>query len=347
MSRLAQFFQNRSKHDVYVIAEISQNHDGSLGQAHAFIDAVATTGADAIKFQTHIAAEESTLSEPFRVKFSYEDDTRYAYWERMEFTEEQWIGLYKHATEVGLDFLSSAFSVKAFELLDKIGIPAWKLGSGEVFNEVLMKRMIATGKPMLISSGMSTYGDIDAQVRMIRENGNDCAVFQCTTAYPCPPEKAGLNVVKELIRKHPDCVIGMSDHSGTIFPSLAAVALGAGMVEVHVTMSPYMFGPDISSSVTIEELKQMVDGIRMTSTMLSNDIDKDILTEELKRNKQIFSKSVYVKKDLRAGAVLTEDDIACKKPAEGIMTGEYEQVIGKVLLTDMKKDTPLHWEDLK
>lgn len=347
MSRLEQFFQNKSNNDVYVIAEISQNHDGSLGQAHAFIDAVAKTGADAIKFQTHIAAEESTLSEPFRVKFSYEDDTRYAYWERMEFTEEQWIGLYNHATEVGLDFLSSAFSVKAFELLDKLGVPAWKLGSGEVFNEVLMKRMIATGKPMLISSGMSTYDDIASQIKMIRDHGNECAVFQCTTAYPCPPEKTGLNVVQDLIKKHPDCVIGMSDHSGTMFPSLAAVALGAKMVEVHVTMSPYMFGPDISSSVTIEELKQMVDGIRMTSTMLSHDVDKDTLTDDLKRNKQIFSKSVYVKKDLKAGTVLTEDDIACKKPAEGIMTGEYDQVIGKILLTDMKKDTPLHWEDLK
>ncbi len=347
MSKLEQFFQNKDNHDVYVIAEISQNHDGSLGQAHAFIDAVASTGADAIKFQTHIAAEESTLSEPFRVKFSYEDDTRYAYWERMEFTEEQWVGLYNHAKEVGLDFLSSAFSVKAFELLDRIGVPAWKLGSGEVFNEVLMKRMIATGKPMLISSGMSTYEDIASQVNMICEHGNECAVFQCTTAYPCPPEKTGLNVVQDLLKKHPDCVVGMSDHSGTIFPSLAAVTMGAKMVEVHVTMSPYMFGPDISSSVTIEELKQMVDGIRMTSTMLSHTVDKDTLTEDLKRNKQIFSKSVYVKKDLKAGTVLTEDDIACKKPAEGITTGEYDQVIGKTLRTDMKKDSPLHWEDLQ
>ena len=346
MSRLEHFFQNKSNSDVYVIAEISQNHDGSLGQAHAFIDAVAKTGADAIKFQTHIAAEESTLSEPFRVKFSYEDDTRYAYWERMEFTPKQWEELYRHATSVGLDFLSSAFSVKAFELLEQIGIPAWKLGSGEVFNEVLIKRMIATGKPMLISSGMSTYEDIAGQVKLIRGNGNECAVFQCTTAYPCPPEKTGLNVVKELLKRHPDCVIGMSDHSGTIFPSLAAVALGAKMVEVHVTMSPYMFGPDISSSVTIEELKQMVDGIRMTSTMLSQKVDKDTLTDDLKRNKQIFSKSVYIKRDLKAGTVISEDDIACKKPAEGIPTGEYDLVIGKKLAVDKKKDTPLKWDDL-
>lgn len=345
-TRIEKFFENKQNNDVYVIAEISQNHDGSLGQAHAFIDAVAKTGADAIKFQTHIAAEESTLSEPFRVKFSYEDDTRYDYWKRMEFTEEQWLGLYEHAKSVGVDFLSSAFSLKAFEMLDRIGIPAWKLGSGEVFNEVLMKRMAATGKPMLISSGMSTYEDVARQVELIRKQGNECAIFQCTTAYPCPPEKTGLNVVTELQKQFSDCVIGMSDHSGTIYPSLAAVALGAKMVEVHVTMSPYMFGPDIASSVTIEELTQLVQGIRMTSTMLSHKIDKTTLSDELTSLKHIFSKSIYIKRDCKAGTIITEDDIALKKPAEGIATEEYEEVIGKKLLCDKGKDTPLHWEEL-
>lgn len=345
-TQIDKFFKNKQNNDVYIIAEISQNHDGSLGQAHAFIDAVAKTGADAIKFQTHIASEESTLSEPFRVKFSYEDETRYDYWKRMEFTEEQWIGLYEHAKSVGLDFLSSAFSLKAFEMLEEIGIPAWKLGSGEVFNDVLMKRMIATGKPMLISSGMSTYDDVMHQVEMIRKNGNECAVFQCTTAYPCPPERAGLNVVAELKKRLPDCVIGMSDHSGTIFPSLAAVALGAKMVEVHVTMSPYMFGPDIASSVSIEELTQLVQGIRMTSTMLSHEVDKTGLTEDLSALKNIFSKSIYVKRDCKAGTIITEDNIALKKPAEGIGTEDFEAVLGMKLLCDKEKDTPLHWEEL-
>ena len=150
------FEQGIKENAVYVIAEVSQNHDGSLGQAHAFIDAAAQTGVDAIKFQTHIAEAESTPDEPFRVPFSYEDKTRYDYWKRMEFTPEQWRGLYRHAQQSGLDFLSSAFSVEAFEMLQSIGIPAWKLGSGEVFNKYLFTRMAQTKKPMILSSVHTT-----------------------------------------------------------------------------------------------------------------------------------------------------------------------------------------------
>ena len=143
------FAEGIAQNSVYIIAEISQNHDGSLGQAHAFIDAVAGTGVDAIKFQTHIAEAESTPEEPFRVKFSYEDKTRYDYWKRMEFTPAQWERLQGHAQEAGLDFLSSVFSVEAFEMLESIGMPAWKLGSGEVYNKYLVEKMVKTGKPIL------------------------------------------------------------------------------------------------------------------------------------------------------------------------------------------------------
>ena len=344
--RIEKFFENKQNSDVYIIAEISQNHDGSLGQAHAFIDAVSKTGVDAIKFQTHIAEEESTLDEPFRVKFSYEDDTRYDYWKRMEFTKEQWRGLYEHAVEKGLDFLSSPFSIRAFEILEEIGVPAWKVGSGEVFNEILMKRMVATGKPMLISSGMSTYADIEHQVKLIRDNNNECAVFQCTTEYPCPAERIGLNVITEFKERLEDCVVGISDHSGTIFPSLAAVTMGAKMVEVHVTLSHYMFGPDVASSVTIEELAEMVKGIRMISMMLSSKVDKTNLNKDLSRLKKIFAKSIYIKNPIKAGHTVTENDIALKKPAIGIGTEDFDKVIGKRLLVDKEKDSPLCWEEL-
>ena len=215
------FTEGIKQNKVYIIAEISQNHDGSLGQAHAFVDAVAGTGVDAIKFQTHIAEAESTPEEPFRVKFSYEDQTRYDYWKRMEFTYEQWEGLHRHAWEAGLDFLSSVFSVEAFEMMQSIGMPAWKLGSGEVFNNCLVEKMVKTGKPILLSTGLSAYEDIDHQVEMVKSN--PYAVMQCTTAYPCPPEKIGLNLISEMRHRY-RCPIGLSDHSGTIFPSLAAVA---------------------------------------------------------------------------------------------------------------------------
>ena len=338
------FEEGISQNKVYIIAEISQNHDGSLGQAHAFIDAVAETGVDAIKFQTHIAESESTPDEPFRVKFSYEDETRYDYWKRMEFTYEQWEELFHHAKKAGLDFLSSVFSVEAFEMLQAIGIPAWKLGSGEVFNKYLVDKMVETGKPILLSSGMSTYEDIDKQVEQVKNN--PYAIMQCTTAYPCPPEEIGLNVIP-IMKDRYHCPIGLSDHSGTIFPSLAAVANGALMIEVHVTMSPYMFGPDVKASVTIEQLREMTEGIRMTTRMLNAPLDKAELKAEQRELKNIFAKGIYLKKDIMKGEALDIEKVSFKKPLKGISGEQYENVIGKTAVRDLKQGEALLWADIE
>src|ERR671939_371718 len=137
-----------------IIGEVAQAHDGSLGLAHAFIDAIADAGAHAVKFQTHIAAAESTPGEPWRVKFSRQDASRYDYWKRMEFTEEQWHGLKQHADESGVQFLSSPFSVEAVELLTRVGVAAWKVASGEVSNQPMFQKMAETRWPILLSTGM-------------------------------------------------------------------------------------------------------------------------------------------------------------------------------------------------
>lgn len=340
-----EWFRNGIKENtVYIIAEVSQNHDGSLGQAHAFIDAVAGTGVDAIKFQTHIAEAESTPDEPFRVKFSYEDETRYDYWKRMEFTAEQWKGLYRHADEKGLDFLSSAFSVEAFEMLQEIGVPAWKLGSGEIFNKYLFECMAETGKPMLMSTGMSSYAEIDEQISWLK--GNPYAILQCTTAYPCAPEQIGLNVIREMKDKY-SCPIGLSDHSGTIFPSLAAVANGALMIEVHITMSPYMFGPDVKASLTIEQLTEMTEGIRMITRMLSSPVSKNTLSPELRELKNIFSKGIYLRKDVAQGSCLRMEDICFKKPLKGIPGDSYERVIDAKAARNLRQGDALDWADIE
>ena len=178
-----------------IIGEVAQAHDGSLGLAHSFIDAIAGAGADAVKFQTHIAAAESTLAEPWRVKFSPQDESRYAYWKRMEFTENQWIELKRHADERGLLFLSSPFSLEAVELLEKVGVAAWKIASGEVSGSQMFERMAATKLPVFLSTGMSTLQEIDRAVERIKSRGLQVVVLQCTTAYPCPPEKVGLNLI--------------------------------------------------------------------------------------------------------------------------------------------------------
>ena len=317
-------------HPSFVIAEVAQAHDGSLGTAHAYIDAVARTGADAIKFQTHIAAAESSPDEPWRVRFSPQDDTRYEYWQRMEFTEEQWVGLAKHCHEKGLVFLPSAFSMQAMELLQRVGMDAWKIGSGEVTNHPLLERMAQTGKPVLLSSGMSTWNELQEAVNLVSGHGVGVALFQCTTSYPCPPEKIGLNVLGELKERF-GCPIGLSDHSGTIYPSLAAAGLGATIFEAHVTFSKEAFGPDVSSSVTIDEMEQMVTGIRMIDTIHAHPIQKEEMAEDLEELRQIFGKSIVAARDLEKGTVLRLEDLDFRKPGSGVSAKHFREYINKTL----------------
>lgn len=278
----------------FIVAEVAQNHDGSLGSAHAYIDAVAETGADAIKFQTHIASEESTYDEPFRVKFSQQDKTRYDYWKRMEFTFDNWLGLAEHAKEKGLVFLSSPFSVAAVRLLSQVGMPAWKVGSGEVFNTSILKAMAETGAPILLSTGMSYYREIKSAVAAIENAGLDYAVFQCTSCYPVPFEKVGLNVIDEL-RHRFQCPIGYSDHSGSIFPGLAALARNVDLLEVHVTLSKKSFGPDVQVSITIDELSMVVSARDVFKRIDDNPVDKDMMAGEMSEMRKMFSKSIAPK----------------------------------------------------
>lgn len=321
----------------FVVAEVAQAHDGSLGAAHAFIDVAAKAGADAIKFQTHIAAAESTAREQFRVTFSRQDATRYDYWKRMEFTEAQWIGLKAHADEVGLIFLSSAFSVQAVELLQRIGMPAWKVGSGEVSNDVLLRAMIATGKPVLLSSGMSSYAELDAAVSLVRQAGNRVMIFQCTTKYPCLPKDAGLNCIQEMCSRY-GVPVGFSDHSGQPYLGIAAAALGAKAIEVHVAMSKDSFGPDVSASLTPEQLGCMVEGLRAVEASLMNPVSKDALAASLRDVKALFSRSVVAAMDLACGTILAEEHLAYKKPSGGLLPREAGRVIGRKLTRDLVRD---------
>lgn len=329
-----------------VIAEIAQGHDGSLGTAHAYIDAVAKTGAQAIKFQTHIAAAESTLEEPFRIKFSPQDRTRYDYWKRMEFSDNQWRGLAEHAAERGLIFFSTPFSLEAMTMLDRIGMPAWKVGSGEVTNDPLIERMAATRKPILMSSGMAKWSELDATVQLIRRRGAAVALLQCTTAYPCPPERLGLNVIGEL-RDRYQCPVGLSDHSGTLYAGLAAATLGANLLEVHVTFSRECFGPDVPASVTTAELKQLVDGVRFIEQALAHPVDKTALAEEFSELRTMFGKSIVVTRDLPPGHRITEADLQLKKPGTGMPASRLAEVLGKVLDRGLKTGARLSEGDLR
>jgi len=332
-------------HPALVIAEIAQAHDGSVNFAHAFIDSAAGAGAGAVKFQTHIAAAESSPAEQWRLPFSRQDASRYDYWRRMEFTPEQWRGLKEHAESKGLLFLSSPFSLAAVELLAGLGIQAWKIASGEVRNELLLERVLATKLPVLLSSGMSSWEELDATVRRLREAPVPRLVMQCTTAYPCPPERIGLNLLGEMARRF-GCEVGLSDHSGTIWPALAAVSLGAKAIEVHVNWDRAMFGPDTVASVTFAELKQMVAGIRFTETMRANPVDKQAEAAGLEKMRQMFGQSLVAAVDLQAGDALTSERLSTRKPQAGIPASDYRQVLGAKLRRAVKSGEFLQYSDL-
>lgn len=329
-----------------VIGEVGLGHDGSLGFAHAFIDAIANAGADAVKFQTHIAAAESTPAEPFRVAFSRQDATRYDYWKRMEFTEEQWQGLAAHCRERGVLFISSPFSIEAADMLARIGQPLWKIASGETSNTALLDRVLETGAPVLLSTGMSPLAEIDDAVARLRRRSVPFGVFQCTTAYPCPPEKIGLNLVS-VYRERYGGWVGLSDHSGTIYPGLAGAALGIDMLEVHVTLSREMFGPDVVASITTSELRQLVEGIRFVERMRAHPVDKDASAAETAPLRRVFTRSIVARQALPAGTVLTRAHLAVKKPGTGLPPARLDEIVGKRLARDVEADQLLLPEDIE
>lgn len=328
-----------------VIAEVGQAHEGSLGTAHAFIDVIARTGASAVKFQTHLAEAESTPDEPWRTPFSSQDATRYDYWKRMEFEESQWCELKSHAEEKGLLFLSSPFSMEAVELLQRVGVAGWKVASGETSNLALIAAMAKTGLPVMISTGMSLMSEIDSAVECVRANGAPVGVFQCTSAYPCSPEMIGLNVLAEFRQRY-GCAVGLSEHSGEIYPGLAAVALGAQLLEVHIAFSRDVFGPDVPASLVPDELSSLVRGVRCIEAMNTHPVAKDDMPDSVRELRSIFMKSVVAADDLSEGTVLEPRHLTTKKPGTGIPANALPSLVGRKLARAVSKNTLLSHDDL-
>ena len=329
-----------------IIAEIGQAHDGSLGMALAYIDAVAKTGCHAIKFQTHIAKAESSIHEPFRVQFSKQDETRMDYWKRMEFTINQWKELKKHCDEVGLEFMSSPFSNAAVDMLEEVGVKRYKVGSGEVNNFLLLERIAQTGKPVIISSGMSSFDELDATIQFLKDRKVNYSILQCTTSYPTRPKQYGLNVIKELKERY-NVTVGFSDHSSSIEACIAAAALGAEILEFHVVFDKELFGPDAKSSLTMKETKRLVKAISNIQEAIEypiNKSDNSAFTEL----KSIFEKSLAINKKIFKGHTITFADLEAKKPkGYGILASEYEKIIGKVIMKDLNQWDFLNYKDIE
>ncbi|UWY28604.1 N-acetylneuraminate synthase family protein [Flavobacterium sp. TR2] len=329
----------------FIIAEIGQAHEGSLGILHSYIDALAQTGIDAVKFQMHIAEAESSEHEPFRVKFSLEDQSRFDYWKRMGFSLEQWRGIKKHCDEVGLKFICSPFSNLAVDWLEELGVEQYKIGSGEVNNFLILEKIAHTRKPLILSSGMSSFGELDKTVEFLKERNVEFSILQCTTSYPTKPEQYGLNVIEELKKRY-NVPIGFSDHSAKIETCIAATSLGASILEFHVVFDRAIFGPDSKSSLTISETKELVSAVRNIASAISNPIDKND-NQNFSSLKQIFEKSLAVNKDLPKNHILTFGDLESKKPKGfGIDALRFQDVIGKTLNKDLKQWDFLNEKDL-
>lgn len=327
-----------------IIAEIAQAHDGSLGILHSYIDALASTGVDAVKFQTHIADAESSAYEPFRVKFSYEDATRYDYWKRMEFTPEQWAGIKRHCGDKGLEFMSSPFSNAAVDLLEQVGVKRYKVGSGEITNHLLLQKIALTQKPVILSSGMSVWDELDKAVHLFQSKDIDVSVLQCISAYPATPEQWGLNVIQQLKERY-KIPVGYSDHSGNIYACLAAAALGADIFEFHAVFDKRLFGPDAVASITVDDIKKLAEGIHQIKTALQHPAEKG--RTNLQEMKNIFEKSLAVNQSLPKGSIIEFKHLEGKKPkGYGLSASAFSEVIGKQLKTDKQQWDFLQTEDL-
>jgi len=330
---------------MFLIAEIAQAHNGSLEKAFSYIDALSKTGVDAVKFQVHIAEAESSIYEPFRIKLPTLDKSRFDYWKRMEFSPEEWKMLKKRCEERGVEFMASPFSNAAVDILEEVGVKRYKIGSGEVNTLLLLQRVIQTKKPIILSSGMSSFDELDRTVDFLKSKNASYSILQCTTSYPTIPENYGLNIIEELKNRY-KVTVGYSDHSAKIETCIAAAALGAEILEFHAVFSREDPGPDSKSSLEIDEIKQLVDSVKNINIALQHPVDKND-THPYTEMKNIFEKSLAVKKDLTAGEVLRFEDLEAKKPkGHGIDAARFEEVIGKKIKKDLRQWDFLTKEDI-
>jgi sialic acid synthase SpsE len=324
-----------------IIAEIGSVHDGSFGNACKLIEAAASCGADAVKFQTHIAEAESLPDAPNPPYFGAEP--RLDYFRRTGFTLDQWKALQQVCENAGVAFLSSPFSIEAVELLEGIGVDVYKVPSGEVTNLPLLERIAATQKPVLLSSGMSTWQELDRAVEVLRSG--PLTIMQCTSLYPCPAERVGLNVILEM-RERYRLPVGFSDHTLGPTAAFAAATLGATVIEKHFTFSRLMYGSDARHSMEPEDFRAFCAGLREIWSMLANPVDKNDV-ESFSDMKRIFEKSIVTATAVSEGTALTLTHLTFKKPGDGISAARYREVIDRKTRRALPGDHKLRWDDLQ
>ena len=317
-----------------IIAEIGSVHDGDIKKALSLVRNASKAGADAIKFQMHIAEEETLIDAPSPPYFKKEK--RFDYFKRTAFTLKEWRKIKKLCEKLGTEFLCSPFSERAIDYLELLGVKKYKVPSGELTNISLLEKLKKTKKHIILSTGMSSWYEIDVAVKILKKN---YSILQCSSIYPCPLEKVGINVINELRRRY-NCSVGFSDHTLGYSAAFAAAANGASIIEKHFTLSRKMYGSDAKNSMEPKEFAFFSKNLREIWKIMKHPVDKDNL-KEYKKMKIIFEKSVVAAHDLNANLILKKKDIVFKKPGSGIRAFNYKNLIGKKINKFVKKNSLL------
>ncbi|MCC6176783.1 MAG: N-acetylneuraminate synthase family protein [Chloroflexi bacterium] len=349
MSRMTIEIEGRTigeGHPCYVIAEAGVNHNGDPQLAKRLVDIAADAGADAVKFQKRTVADiliAEALMRPYTVPTSL-GATYGEHREKLELSAEDYQMLRDHARARGITLLASAWDVRSVDLLDGLGIPAFKIASADCSNLPLVEYIARTGKPVLLSTGMSDLAEVDEAVETVRRHNDRLVLFQCTSTYPCDNDQINLRVM-QTYRERYGCVVGYSGHERGLAPTEAAVALGANVVERHFTIDRTMIGPDHAASLEPSGLQRLIRNIRNIEKALGSP-EKRILEPERKVRERL-AKSIVARQDIPAGAVITAEMLTVKGPGTGLKPGVLPLLVGIVAEAPIAGDTLVPAEALR
>lgn len=336
-----------NSHPVYVVAEMSANHNQKFDDAVKIIHAAKEAGADAIKLQTY-TPDTITIdcdNEYFQIGKGtlWEGQTFYNLY-KDAYTPWEWQPKLKEiADSIGLDLFSSPFDQSAVDFLEKMDVPAYKIASPEIIDTPLINYIAKTGKPIIMSTGMATLSEIDEAVRTIHDAcGNQLALLKCTSTYPALPEEMNIRTIPHMAKAF-QVPVGLSDHTLGIAVPIAAVSLGACIVEKHFTLSRSVPGPDSAFSIEPQEFKTMVDAIRITEKALGN-VNYEVSKREVAS--RAFRRSIFVIKDVKEGDIFTYENVRSIRPGHGLKSSYIDMIIGRVATKDISKGTPLQWDHL-
>ena len=324
---------------IYIIAEAGVNHNGSLEIAKKMVDAAGKAGADAIKFQTftaeNIVTKNATKAE-YQIKNTGEDISQYAMLKKLELSYADFKELKAYCDDSGIEFLSTPFDLESIDFLQELGIRFLKIPSGEITNFPYLRKIGQTGMPVIMSTGMSTLEEVGEAIRVLREYGsNEISLLHCTTEYPAPLDSVNLRAMQTMAEAF-NLPVGYSDHTSGIAVSVAAVAMGAVIIEKHFTLDRNMEGPDHKASLEPDELKAMVQSIRDVEMAMGTG-EKGLSYSELK-NVSVVRKSIVAKRAIRKGMLFSEDNLSVKRPGTGVNPMQWNKVIGLCAKRDYEED---------